>query len=67
MTVAELIKHLQSFDGNLPVIYEKFSEMVLLEVEEVNLIKACAPRPDGWIHRSRQDKPEQQYVCFPGN
>jgi hypothetical protein len=67
ITVKMLIEHLSQFPENLPVCYEKYSELVLLEKHEVRQIEACNWRPDGWVHTERPDKEKIPYVCFPGN
>jgi hypothetical protein len=67
MTVAELIKFLQTQSQDLEVAYECFSEMCLFYEENVRVVEACEPRPDGWIQRRRPDKPVRSYLMFPGN
>lgn len=67
MNVAELIKHLQAQPQDLPVGYRLHSEMCLLELEDIKIMDACAPRPDGWIQRKRPDEAAQPYLIFPGN
>lgn len=67
MTVAELIRHLNKFDPNLPVAYQVYSEQALLDADEVKLAELCEPRPDGWVQNYRPDKPTRLYVLFPGN
>lgn len=67
MTVAELIQELQTYPQDCVVIYDKYSERCLLESREISLVRACAPRSDGWVHDERPDQPTQLYVCFPGN
>jgi hypothetical protein len=67
VTVAELIQHLQSLPSHLPVAYQLHSEMCLLELNDLEVIKAQAPRPDGWVHDARPDKSTIEYVLFPGN
>lgn len=67
MTVSELIEHLQKFPQGLPVAYRLHSEACLLEVDYIHLDTRCAPRPDGWVHDFRSDKPSVQYLMFPGN
>lgn len=67
LTVSELIEHLQTFPGDLPVAYYCFSESRLLEKSDIEVEQACNPRPDGWVARSRPDKPRRPYLMFPGN
>lgn len=67
MTVAELIAYLQKQPQELTVIYKCYSEAVILEQTDIQITDADFPRPDGWIHSARPDKPTQQYLCFPGN
>lgn len=67
MTVSELIAFLQTQPQDLQVAYMCYSEHVLLETDEIEIYEACEPRPDGWIHNKRPDKPVQTYLMFPGN
>jgi hypothetical protein len=67
VTVAELIQHLQQFPQDLLVTYECCSEDCLLEAEQVAIGTRQPPRPDGWVHHQRPDKPAQDYLMFPGN
>lgn len=67
LTVADLIAHLQSFPPDLLVTYQCCSEQVLLEADLVTVERFGLPRPDGWVHDARPDKPTQEYVSFPGN
>jgi len=67
MTVAELIAHLQTQPQDLQVAYCLHSEFALMYVDEIQIMELCEPRPDGWIHRARPDKPKQSYLVFPGN
>lgn len=67
MTVKELIKELETYEQDLPVAFEKYSEMCLLESGDLYIARGCFPRPDCWIHRVRPDKPSQPYLVFPGN
>jgi hypothetical protein len=67
ITVAELIAHLTTFPQDLPVAYQLHSEQCLLGLDDVNVVKLQAPRPDGWVHDERPDRPAQDYVLFPGN
>jgi len=67
MTVAELIEFLQKQPQNLQVAYRCCSEQVLLDADEITVKDMCEPRPDGWIHDKRPDKPTQTYLLLPGN
>lgn len=67
MTVADLIKFLQTQPQDVLVAYRRFSETCLLDPEAIELDDLCEPRPDGWIHDARPDKPTRQYLVFPGN
>lgn len=67
ITVAELIAFLQTQPQDLPVAYDKYSEQKLMELREIRVVTACAPRADGWIHELRSDRTQQQYLMFPGN
>ena len=67
MTVSELITFLHTQPKDLQVAYRCYSEQCLLCVEEIGIEDCCEPRPDGWIHHSRQDKPKQRYLLLPGN
>ena len=67
MTVSELIELLKTKPQDLQVAYELYSEYCLLEAQNVGVIEACEPRPDGWIQHKRNDMPVQSYLMFPGN
>ena len=67
MTVAELITFLQTQPQDLQVAYRCYSEQNLMDATEIMLLKACAPRADGWIQDARPDMPTQTYLLFPGN
>lgn len=67
MTVAELIAYLQTQPQDMQVAYDCCSEHCLLEAEYIRPYEACEPRPDGWIHRKRPDKPVRTYLMLPGN
>lgn len=66
-TVKELIEFLQNYPEDMVVGYECYSEQRVLDLVDIEKISACAPRPDGWIHSRRPDKPTQEYLMFPGN
>jgi hypothetical protein len=67
MDVAELITLLQTYPQDLQVAYDIYSEHCLLEPRNIRVMKACVARPDGWVHRERNDKPAQTYLMLPGN
>ena len=67
MTVAELITLLKKQPQDLQVVYELHSEQVLLEEGDIHIRDLCKPRPDGWVHDARPDKPTQKYLVLPGN
>lgn len=67
MTVKELIDLLQTHPANLLVGYRCYSEQVLLEAKDIEVVEACDPRHDGWIQDKRPDRPVRQYLMFPGN
>ena len=67
MTVRELIGVLEDMPQDLLVAYQCCSEQVLIKAEEIEVKELCEPRPDGWIHDSRDDKPKKKYLLFPGN
>lgn len=69
MTVNELIAHLRKQPKrvrDLQVGYNTCSEFCLLEATDIEIRKECVARADGWIARRRNDKPEQEYLMFPG-
>lgn len=67
MTVAELVAHLKTFQQDLPVAYNIFSEQCLMEPNQIVTQELCLPREDGWVANQRPDKPTQTYLVFPGN
>lgn len=67
MKVAELITHLQTLPQDFEVVYCLFSERVQMKANEIEIVEACQPRPDGLVQDKRPDMPTQLYVCFPGN
>jgi hypothetical protein len=67
MTVAELISFLQAQPQDMPVAYQLHSEQCLMETKDIAVMELCLPRPDGWVHSKRPDKPTQTYLVFPGN
>ena len=67
MTVSELIDFLKTQPQDLQVAYDLHSEHCLLEPQDIRVMDACEPRPDGWVARERPDKPKQTYLMLPGN
>jgi hypothetical protein len=67
MTVAEFIEILKTKPQHLQVAYRCYSEWCLLEEKEIEIKTLCEPRPDGWVHDERPDKPLQEYLTLPGN
>ena len=67
MTVLELIEFLQEQPQDLQVAYRRYSEQCLMDTEDIEVLTACVPRPDGWIQNKRWDMPTQEYLLFPGN
>ena len=67
MNVAELIEFLKTQPQDLQVAYRVYSEQCLLEADDIRIFEGREPRPDGWVHASRPDKPKQRYLLFPGN
>ena len=67
MTVAELIDFLLDQPPDRRVAYRQYSEQVLLDASDIEVVDLCEPRPDGWIQGKRPDKPTQTYLLFPGN
>ena len=67
MTVKELIEFLKTQPQDIQVACRMYSEYSLLEIDEIGVLNLCLPRPDGWIHDARPDKPTQSYLVFPGN
>ncbi len=67
MTVKELKKLLSDYPDDMKVAYCQFSEFVLLERKDIEVIKACEPREDGWVQCRRPDKKCEDYIMLPGN
>lgn len=67
MKVRELITHLQTFDPELPICYQEFSEYTELEAEYIRVKDLQPPRGDGYVGSQRPDKPTQLWLVFPGN
>ena len=69
-TIRDLIAHLQTLDGTLPVAYELHSEYCLLNLEELFIKDLQPARADGWVHRvwhGQPALPTVKYLVFPGN
>lgn len=64
MTVGELIVHLRTYDPTLPVVYPLHSEYCILTEDEIDIKKAQAHRPDGWVHRDRNDRDAVSYLVI---
>lgn len=67
MIVKELVAFLKSQPQDIPVAYRLYSEYCLLEANDINVMTLCLPRPDGWVHSARPDKPTQDFLVLPGN
>lgn len=67
MKVSELIEFLKTQPQDALIAYEKYSEYCAMGHEEIYVRTLCEPRPDGWVHDYRDDKPKALYVIFPGN
>ena len=67
ITIKELIQHLETFDQDLPVAFQVFSEQCLLDINQIKVHELCEPRPDGWVQDKRPDKNSIKYLVFPGN
>lgn len=65
MTVNDLIAILKTHHGDTPVAFSIFSEWRVLNPEDIEVKELCAPRPDGWVHDARPDKPKQPYLVLP--
>lgn len=65
VTIADLIKHLQTLPPGLPVIYRCCSEYVLLSLDDITQDDLCPARPDGWVHYKRPDQPTVRYLVLP--
>ena len=67
MNVAHLIAFLATQPLDMEIVYDKYSERCLLELTDIEQVKGCKPRTDGWVQNERPDKEVQTYLCFPGN
>ncbi len=67
MTVKELKKLLSDYPDDMKVAYCQFSEFVLLERKDIEVIKACEPRENGWVQGRRPDKKCEDYIILPVN
>lgn len=64
MTVAELIKYLQTQPQSLPVVIPQFSEYCALIERGVRIIEATPARADGWVQRARPDMAPTYYLAI---
>lgn len=67
LTVGDLKKLLDEYDDNIKIIYALHSEHTVMEAIEISPLKACKPRPDGWVQNFREDMESEDYLLFPGN
>jgi hypothetical protein len=67
MQVKDLVEFLLTQPQDIQVAYSLYSEQCLLDLTHIEMIKACKPRKDGWIHHARPDKPLETYLLFTGN
>lgn len=67
MTVGDLIEFLKTQPQDLQVAYQRYSEQVLMESDEICVMECCVARADGWIQSKRPDQASQKYLMFPGN
>ena len=67
MTVAKLIKYLQSQPQTLTVVYRCCSEHCFLDTIDIKILELSAERSDGWVQDKRPDKPTKKYLVLPGN
>lgn len=67
MKVHELIVFLQQQPQDIEVLYRCYSEQDTLRAEDIELVKACPARPDGWVQNHRPDIEPVDYLLFPGN
>lgn len=67
MTVKELIEFLKTQPQDLKVVYECYSEQVLMDPTDIEVKTLCKPRMDGWVQNYRKDMPTEEYLVFPGN
>ena len=67
MTVSELIDFLKTQPQDLEVAHKCFSEHLMLESFDIQILDLCEARNDGWIQNRRPDKPTKPYLVFPGN
>lgn len=74
MKVKDLIAKLQTFDPELEVICQRYSDYVLVEDDDPFLLQQVKAVPQGgYIMRNHTTLPEEErlklrdYVCFSGN
>lgn len=66
MKVSELIEILKRYPQDLRVVYSLHSEYCILEEKDIEILKLCEARPDGWVHNYRPDKPTVEYLQVGG-
>lgn len=67
INVSQLIEFLKTQPQHLLVAYQKHSEVCLLNTDDISVEVLQPPRPDGWVHSARPDKPTLEYLVFEGN
>lgn len=77
ITVGQLIRHLETFDPNLRVLYSCFSDWAPMTLDEVRVNQAYPQRPGSASEFLRRVSPYQRlnphdmvpetFLCFPGN
>lgn len=71
ITLKTLIAHLQTLPQEAFVAFCLHSEQRLMQLDDISVQQAQAPRPDGWVHgewgSDSKHLQTQQYILFPGN
>lgn len=67
MKVKDLISFLEKQDPEMLVVYTKYSDQLLLEVDSFNIEELCVARSDGWVQNWRKDIPTVEYLVIDGN
>lgn len=67
ITVADLIDFLSTQDPKAQIAFKQYSDQRLMYLDDIEVIKGCFPRNDGWVQNARPDKAQQTYILFPGN
>lgn len=67
MNVRELIKILETYPLDIPVVYSCFSEQLMIEEKDIEIKELCMAREDGWVANKRPDKASMHYLVLPGN